>query len=609
MKNIKTITLSILLCSLIPLMTTGCGETDDNNTTTLSNNNDTTHNNQNNDINTTIDNNISTLASFDANSMDVSKCTVLDSYYISSDKTFGDSCYKIMEPITLYGGATLTIKPGTVLFFDSDAYLSVGGTLNAVGTKEKPIIFTGLEKTAGYWRGLRISNSDTTDNKLSNIIVEYAGKGVYGCGVDISGSRVKITDSLFRYNKDYGFCIDSYSKISEFKRVSSVFNTKSAGKLHPTILGSIDSESNFTENKNNYITITGGTIYGGDVTWNKLSVPVFVDEDIDLDNEATLTIKPGARFIMNSGVRFTTKGIIKAIGKGEYIDKESGKKISAEPILFTGAEKTPGYWGGINIDSDSIKNELSNVILEYGGGDSGINNVLLNVWDSRLKISDSILRYSSGDGFYVGTDGKIGKFERVTSTGNLKSAGKIYPHTLSKISSTNDFSGNKKDYLTVMSGRVTNDATWYPLNVPIMFTGDVAIDDVKLTIKPGTFMKFDSVSLEISGGIIKAIGTPAKPIIFTGSQDVPGQWRGIYFYLSDSAENEIAYSHVSYGGGQLSGNIYVGQGSRANIHDNVITDSASYGVSVNSLKPNPINRDVETSNSFANNAKGNVHIE
>jgi hypothetical protein len=66
------------------------------------------------------------------------------------------------KQIFVKNGATLNILPGTTVMGDASSVLTItrGAKITAVGTKEKPIIFTSKQpagqKTAGFWGGLII---------------------------------------------------------------------------------------------------------------------------------------------------------------------------------------------------------------------------------------------------------------------------------------------------------------------------------------------------------------------------------------------------------------------------------------------------------------------
>lgn len=104
-------------------------------------------------------------------------------YRVGSKQTFGD--------LRVGGGTapvTLTIEPGVVLKFNK--HTSAGllvepgtgtapakGTLVAVGTADKPIVFTSAEPTpiAGAWRGLVFGQVPASSNRLEHVRIEFAG--------------------------------------------------------------------------------------------------------------------------------------------------------------------------------------------------------------------------------------------------------------------------------------------------------------------------------------------------------------------------------------------------------------------------------------------------
>jgi hypothetical protein len=88
---------------------------------------------------------------------------------------------------------TLTIEPGVTLRFKKGGTLQIGvassttparGSLVAVGTAEKKIVFTSDEAApaAGDWLGVSFGDIPTATNRLDNVRVEHAG------GASVSGS-------------------------------------------------------------------------------------------------------------------------------------------------------------------------------------------------------------------------------------------------------------------------------------------------------------------------------------------------------------------------------------------------------------------------------------
>jgi len=106
----------------------------------------------------------------------------------------------------------------------------------------------------------------------------------------------------------------------------------------------------------------------------------------------------------------------------------------------------------------------------------------------------------------------------------------------------------------IKSGTLQHDETW---------SGEIYIPDgvrvpqgVTLTIEPGTIIKFKYArdyrdlhrgTLMISGGTLKAIGTPTNPIWFTSNAENPinGDWEGILVENSNG-ENTFNYCIVEY---------------------------------------------------------------
>lgn len=108
----------------------------------------------------------------------------------------------------------LKILPGAAFQFASGKGISVTGNgyLNAQGTDERKIVFTGLSETKGFWNGIHFqTNSD--NNVLRNTVVDYAGK------ISMSGpsasiyvgenvvSKLNITSSKIAHGAGFGIII------------------------------------------------------------------------------------------------------------------------------------------------------------------------------------------------------------------------------------------------------------------------------------------------------------------------------------------------------------------------------------------------------------------
>ena len=119
------------------------------------------------------------------------------------------------------------------------------------------------------------------------------------------------------------------------------------------------------------------------------------------------------------------------------------------------------------------------------------------------------------------------------------------------------------DAQTNVSGPITANTTWSPVNGPYFVVGNTLVQEgVTLTIEPDVTVKFENgMSLQVDGELI-AIGNIDMPVVFTSasSSPVPGDWGFIAFsnsstdaefddegnYLSGSI---LEYCVIEYAGG------------------------------------------------------------
>jgi len=142
----------------------------------------------------------------------------------------------------------------------------------------------------------------------------------------------------------------------------------------------------------------------------------------------------------------------------------------------------------------------------------------------------------------------------------------------------------------------------------------VVTDDVniynELTIDPGVRIEFmsDQRMYIDDDGWIKAEGTTNNPIVFTGTSELPGFWKGIILH-STNLENVMSHVHIKSAG---SSNISSGrpltalhlEAARISVSNSVFSDNAGYGISIwNETANMPM-----SANSFNNNGAGAMYI-
>jgi len=84
----------------------------------------------------------------------------------------GKGPYRITGELVVPAGVTLTILPGTSIFFQPAARMVIRGQLVAEGTEDSPIRFTRTPGSQGAWTGLQFIGS-AAENRIAYAVVEY----------------------------------------------------------------------------------------------------------------------------------------------------------------------------------------------------------------------------------------------------------------------------------------------------------------------------------------------------------------------------------------------------------------------------------------------------
>ena len=94
--------------------------------------------------------------------------------------------------VSIEKNASLTIQPGTTLAVSEFGGLNVFGSLNAIGTADKPISFITNEsnETNRHWAGILLQNSSTS--QINNVSIHHASPAI-SCSAQAKTSIQHIT--------------------------------------------------------------------------------------------------------------------------------------------------------------------------------------------------------------------------------------------------------------------------------------------------------------------------------------------------------------------------------------------------------------------------------
>lgn len=534
------------------------------------------------------------------------QCINFEAKYIENNTTLSAPCYNIINGIEVKNPAKLTIAPGVKLKFAAGDKLEIdkGAALYAVGTADQPIIFTGNDATPGYWKGIVYYRSNSVNNKLDHVTIEYGEVNIDNVSFPSDPARFSIKNTISRYASNLGLNIyDTSVKLDAFENVTLTANDRPI-YLPANMVGLLGKDSHFSGNTDDRI-----HIYDSDVTkkqtWKKLDVPYFFSDNYNYSLKAAVTIEAGSKLIFNSGAMLeaTKSGSLKAVG------------TSVNPILFTGQEPTPGYWKGIQFyRSNSSNNQLNHTTIEYGV--VNIDTVSFPSDPARISIKNTISRHASDLGLNIYDESlKLGAFENVVLTKNDRPI-KLPSNMVGLLGKDSHYVGNTDDRINVFDRNITKSQTWKKLDAPYFMSITSAYSiQAALTLEAGVSLTFNSGSgLDVeTSGSLKAIGTSNAPIIFTGLEEAQGYWQGIEFYRSNSNNNILEHTVVEYGGSgnaSDSGNIvsvcFPSDPTRFTIKNSIIKDSLGWGVFKYGTQDDGCYISL-SGNAYSNNASGEVN--
>ncbi len=266
---------------------------------------------------------------------------------------------------------------------------------------------------------------------------------------------------------------------------------------------------------------------------------------------ADVTVQPGVKicFEAKSGMEVDSNGSFNAAGTAE------------KSIILTGTSPTKGFWDGLLIESNNVKNVLTYVQVEYGGGEQLANrraNVVVGseTGGASISISNSTFSQSQGDGLGISADGRLETFAKNTFHSNTRGPMAITMSQLSALDVASVYSGaampNGLNKIRVKFGdKLSQPVTMRKLDAAYAMSADetAKVQDVgtTVTVEAGARLEFEAntgLKFETNGNLV-VNGTDAAPVVFTGRSMTKGFWRGLAFLSTESVLNS---TEVSYAG-------------------------------------------------------------
>jgi len=516
----------------------------------------------------------------------------------------------------------LTIEPGVIIAFKSDTrmWIDDSGLIVAKGTASEPIIFTGESETKGFWQGLVIWTNNVL-NELDYVQIKYGGSSDHGFGVPSIGLGIgdngtcKVSNSTISDNGgDYGMFVELSASLNTFSNNTISNNDGTALALSLLQATKLDAASSFSVgNGDNSIEIFGeNSNLGGEETLPAFDddTPYFVSGNLEVSNGG-LVISPDVNMEFGADVRF-------------WIDDEGyliAKGTASEPIVFTGKEKSKGYWKGLAVWTNNTQNELDYAEVSYGGSSDhgfGVGKISLGIGDNgKLSVTNSSITNSNDIGFFIENSAELLEFANNSFSDNNDVPLSLNANNAGVLDNESTYSNNGDNAIEIFGSdkNLNGLTTWPKINdgTPYFVSGNVEVNVGGLKIEAGATLEFGAdVRFWVDDeGYFEAIGTENEKITFTGREAAAGYWQGLAVW-TNSTQNQIDHANFSYGGSSDHGfgigkvNLGLGDNGRLNVTNSDFSNSAGYGIFTEANTT--INADVATVNTFSNNTTADIEV-
>lgn len=534
------------------------------------------------------------VALLDCESRDVADATEV-SDDVREDATWSGTVF-VQGAVTVVGGATLTIEPGTNVIMDVDSELEIGwnsgvATLKANGTSASPIRFCGKESTKGYWSSLIVGGNVTSDSVLSHVLISDSG------GTDaalVLNADIAVKDVQVRNSGSDGVWATDF-------KAGSAGLTAEGNDGAPVVLRDVGAATRFPlggvleGNTEQLVRVRFDTI-DEDTTFAALPVHYLQEKAVTTRGGSVLT------FAANVDYRFTADTYLE-VGWNSSVAELQIEGTETEPVRFSGESNTPGFWGGLLIGNAVRSNsKLSYLELEDAGG-----STYPAIDFAAPVIVDHVSLANNELGVYVGAKGLEATSSDLSITTTSGVPLTVAPDALVTLPTGGSFTGNDEDLVAVNAGNYTGEGTVPNLGVPYLIKGEFSTrTGSKLVLEPGTHFRmtadsFIEIGWNSSTSSFEAVGTAAKPIVFSGEEETAGYWGGIIVGTAVSSASGFEFVEVAHAGGPS-----VGAALKLNtpidVKNSAFSKSAGFGI----LKRESDATDYTTGNTFTAVVSGSV---
>lgn len=262
--------------------------------------------------------------------------------------------------VEIFSG-TLTIESGVTIEFGVNGGLATtsSGYLDIAGISGEEVVIKGSRSQG--WQGIWIAHSDGL-NTISNAKIENAGQGdgfflfrKESAAITVAG-KLAITDTHISDSNGIGIITNDEQGASTIRTFEDVTISNCSSypiKVSPFNIKTMDLEScTLKENGENYIVLDtkDKNRLEQSLTLKKVDTPYLLSSYMEL--YAGLTLEAGVDLVMDNNVE------LHCVDRDQSFLNIAGTQ--SKHVTIRGKEALQGYWKGILVTGDNVKN-----IFEY----------------------------------------------------------------------------------------------------------------------------------------------------------------------------------------------------------------------------------------------------
>ncbi len=158
--------------------------------------------------------------------------TLVRSLQVTRDTTLaGPVPIVIQGNVQVAPGATLTLAPGTTLYFHGSAGMEVGGCLKSLGTADEPVTLRGdridhmfdylpYDRVSGQWHGIHFAES-SYGNELVYTDLHGAFDGIVADSADVTRLKLSLINSTVHNSKGVGVSLNQVKAVLENSQITN----------------------------------------------------------------------------------------------------------------------------------------------------------------------------------------------------------------------------------------------------------------------------------------------------------------------------------------------------------------------------------------------------